>query len=419
MTTLRMETEVVQNVARQLKQANVTASESIAELRTSIQGMLWEGPGAEEFHAEFDALARQLEVLFEQGTILGERVEREVAEWLGIDGRGAAQFQDFHKANPYPTIVKIMAGGGVLLASAQVLGTSTSSYTQEYRQMSWNQKFKEEQTIKTQITEQQKSLQEMKSEDELYSEINSIDEQIAKLERQKAEAQANADIWYNKIIPDLPLKGDNDGAPWRVRTDDYEDQIAGYDRQLKALQEQKQAAQAELDARLQAQANLTALQTRQNALAIEIDRGVPVDGPTKPAWLKNQLAGCTNYVAEKRDVSSFPNSQGEAGHPLDANMWDNQAKDAGFDVGSRPVKGSIMVFEGKNDVMSVNKTAGHVAYVENVKAVAGGYEVTISQADTKYDAGGNFIRGTYTNKRTSTIVVKDGSRGVSFIYDKP
>lgn len=40
MTTLRMETEVVQNVARQLKQANVTASERIAELRTSIQAML-------------------------------------------------------------------------------------------------------------------------------------------------------------------------------------------------------------------------------------------------------------------------------------------------------------------------------------------------------------------------------------------
>jgi surface antigen len=198
-----------------------------------------------------------------------------------------------------------------------------------------------------------------------------------------------------------------------VRADDYEDQVAGYDRQLQDLQAQKQAAQAALEARRQAQANLGGLQTRQDALSSVIDKGVPADGPTKPAWLKNQLAGCTNYVVGKRDVSSFPNGSGQPGHPLNANMWDNQARQAGYDVGARPVKGSIMVFEGKNDVMSVNKTDGHVAYVENVKRVDGGYEVTISQADN------SGVRGTYVNQRTSTITVKDGVSGVSFIYGKP
>ena len=124
--------------------------------------------------------------------------------------------------------------------------------------------------------------------------------------------------------------------------------------------------------------------------------------------------GCTNYVAEKRDVSDFG-----GGHPGDASAWDNQARDAGYDVGGRPAKGAIMVLEGQNDVMKVDQTAGHVAYVENIEKVDGGYNVTVSQANAQYDSKGNFVRGTYINPNTKTVFVKDGANGVSFIYDKP
>jgi surface antigen len=138
--------------------------------------------------------------------------------------------------------------------------------------------------------------------------------------------------------------------------------------------------------------------------------------------LRNQLGGCTNYVAQKRDVSDFPNASGQPGHPGDAQYWDNQARQAGYEVGSRPVVGSIMVFEpdhGKpNGIMNVHDTAGHVAYVEKVERIDGGYKVTISQASTKY-VDGQFVRGTYINQNTMTVTVNDGQQAASFVYDKP
>jgi len=199
-----------------------------------------------------------------------------------------------------------------------------------------------------------------------------------------------------------------------VRTDDFEDEIAGYNHQIQELQAQKQPLQNALNIRQQLDAHLAELQGRQNALNHVIDKGVPANGPTKPEWLHNQLGGCANYVAGKRDVSDFG-----GGHPGDASAWDNQARAAGYDVGERPAKGAIMVFEGQNDVMKVDKTAGHVAYVESVEKVDGGYNVTVSQANTQYDSKGNFVRGTYINPNTKTVFVKDGANGVSFIYDKP
>jgi hypothetical protein len=166
---------------------------------------------------EFDALMRQMNTLCEQGITLGSRVERKVAEWLAVDGQGVSRLLDFSRSHPLPDIRGILTGGGVILAGAQVMGASTSivneQYALEYQQMSWGNKIKAEQDLKVQIDAQQKALAGMKSEDELQGDINSIDQQIAELEKQKAEAQKQADIWYNKVIPDTPLAGDNDGVP--------------------------------------------------------------------------------------------------------------------------------------------------------------------------------------------------------------
>lgn len=422
MTAIHMETELVQKVSRQLDQTNTAIIEIMDELKGRIHSVAWDGQSAEEFRTEFDALHRQILSACERGNLLGLRAEREVQEWLSVDGLGANGFQEVGKS--LSSLVLPVVGGGVILAGVpQVLGISTLSTSQqltaEYQQMSWNKKLQAEKDLNEQIAASEKKLAEMQSADELQNKISSLDQEIAQLEKKKAEAQAEADKWYNKIIPDMPFAKDEDGVPWRVRADDYEDQIAGYDQQINDLQAQKLSAQNILTEHQNLQSQLAEMKSRQEALSQVIDQGVVPDGPTTPAWLKNQLAGCTNYVAEKRDVSAFPNAHGQAGHPGDANIWDNQAQQAGYDVGSRPVKGSVMVFEGKNDVMSVNKSAGHVAYVENVKKVDGGYEVTISQANTQYDKNGNFIRGIHTPPQTSTITVKDDAIGVSFIYNKP
>jgi len=414
MTIIHMETEQVRSVARQLDATAEQIHLEIERIASQARGIPWQSPRRDQYVAAVEQLRQKIQALAQQGAELSQRVQREVDEWISADGQGAIHFQEIKRSLPDLTPF-IAGGGGVILASAQVLGTSTqinAQYSQEYRAMPWQGRYAEQKNLQKQIDAAQKRLNDMRSAEEIQNEINDIDAQLADLERKKKEAQAKADAWYNKVIPDWPLDGDSDGVPWRVKADDFEDEVAEYDRQIQELQTRKQAMLNELNLRQQTENSLVALRERQAALNQVMDAGIPADGPTKPDWLRNQLGGCTNYVAQKRDVSDFG-----GGHPGHANMWDDQARAAGYEVGEQPAKGAIMVFEGNNDVMKVDRDAGHVAYVENVEKVDGGYKVTISQADTQYDKNGNFIRGTYVNQRTSTVFVKDSPKGVSFIYE--
>jgi surface antigen len=405
MTTLHMEPEPVRTAAGQLDQAAGEIFAHSEALQQSLGRLDWQGGNSERFVAGMKRL------------ILSQRAYHEVDEWLAAD------------AARDPSGVRLAAaGGGMAAAGAAVLGASTANpYADEYGKMTWSARFQEEARLQKEIADAQARLNQMRSEEAIQKDITDLDARIAELERKKAEAQAGADAWYNKVIPDWdnehrPFPGDGDGLPWRTESDDYEDQVAKYDAEIQSLRDQRQSLQNELVARQQEAARLADLQARSSALSGIINRGVPPDGPTKPDWLRNQLAGCTLYVAGKRNVYAWPNANGQPGHPGDAQYWDNQARQAGYEIGSRPVNGSIMVFEadhGKsNDIMNVSDNAGHVAYVENVQRVNGGYKVTISQASTKY-VNGDFVRGTYINQNTMTVLVKDGQTAASFVYDKP
>jgi hypothetical protein len=77
-----------------------------------------------------------------------------------------------------------------------------------------------------------------------------------------------------------------------------------------------------------------------------------------------------------------------------------------------------MVFEDSNSLMKVDANAGHMAYVEKAVRAEGGYKVTFSQANTQYDAKGNYIAGSYINQNTTTKFVPDSANGISYIYEK-
>jgi len=130
------------------------------------------------------------------------------------------------------------------------------------------------------------------------------------------------------------------------------------------------------------------------------------------------LGGCTNYVATKRDVSGF----WKPGR-MNAHFWDENAREAGFQVGSKPVAGSIMVLEadrgGFNGIMDVDDSAGHVLFVEGVQETNGGYLVSYSHAGTLYDDAGKYIPGTFKMLNNSKpVFVPYDSPAVSFIYDR-
>ncbi|MCL4261469.1 MAG: hypothetical protein KJZ52_12670, partial [Anaerolineales bacterium] len=251
MTTIRMETERVDGVARQLEQVNAAISQEMEILGNRIHSLNWQGGGADQFRAEFDALLRQASDICEEGILLSQRVKREAQEWVAADSLGASHFRDLKRA--LENLV-ITGGGGVILASAQVLGVTSNSnggYLQEYQKMSWKEKFNAEKKIQDEISSTQKQLANMKSADEIQTEINALDAEIAELERNRAEARKNADTLLNKVIPDWPLERDSDGVPWRVRADDYEDEVAEYDRQIQELQSRRQALQGDLNSRPQ------------------------------------------------------------------------------------------------------------------------------------------------------------------------
>lgn len=247
--------------------------------------------------------------------------------------------------------------------------------------------------------------------------LSEYDRLIAAEEARLAEARQGGDSFRNKVIPTFPLQGDGDGVPWRVKADDFEDAEAAAMQNLQELHAKRNALQNEYDVMLTNQNQLESVSQRRAVLNNLITEGIPPDGPTNN-WLRSLLGGCTNYVAEKRDVSAFPNANGEPGHPGHATNWNDQAAKAGYEVGNIPVKGSIMVLE--KGTHGANETMGHVAYVENVTFNDGVYRVFYSEASLAKDINGNGILGNHLPVTSNHIdIPATGSdANMSFIYDK-
>lgn len=143
-------------------------------------------------------------------------------------------------------------------------------------------------------------------------------------------------------------------------------------------------------------------------------------GPTTVPGVLANTAGCTNYVLRKlnlNDMKRWPNA-------LD---WNESATQAGYAVGIKPKSGSVMVFEP--GVMGADRSAGHVAYVEDVVPNHDGtVRVTVSEANVVYQNGA-VVWGTHTPPTRREIVFRQNSDGtltdmrgnpvnVSFIYGK-
>lgn len=158
---------------------------------------------------------------------------------------------------------------------------------------------------------------------------------------------------------------------------------------------------------------LEQLTIQKNELGNFINQGIPSDGPTPPAN-RDRFEGCTNYVAERRNVHF------EENHYIHGNaaLWNDVATKKDWDVGSQPVKGPIIVFEQSEDPQW--KDYGHVAYVEEVTKTSNGYSVIYSEASVP-DANHPAISGTnHTAVTKRSVKIPDsGAAGISFIYDWP
>lgn len=127
---IHMDTEQVRAVARQLQQNANQMYEMGSSLRHQTASMDWQGPSRDDFFSQLEQALKQLNTLSESGLVLGERVNREVEEWVTADQNGASSFQSM-VANWKEKIELLpkgwdQPGGGLgftLLGGGVVLGT--------------------------------------------------------------------------------------------------------------------------------------------------------------------------------------------------------------------------------------------------------------------------------------------------------
>lgn len=86
---IRMQTEQVQQAARQLEQLSLALSDLTDGLDHSVVSMDWSGPSRDEFVTEIQIRLGQFRRLAEEGLTLSRRVQAEVEEWVAVDGQGA------------------------------------------------------------------------------------------------------------------------------------------------------------------------------------------------------------------------------------------------------------------------------------------------------------------------------------------
>lgn len=87
MPILHMETDVVRGVGNQLQQTADLMLEHTQQLNTTIQNLSsnWQGPSADIFISDIHPTLQQLNQLFDTGTTLNQRLQREVDEWEQVD----------------------------------------------------------------------------------------------------------------------------------------------------------------------------------------------------------------------------------------------------------------------------------------------------------------------------------------------
>ena len=418
--TIAMQTDTARATSDMLLRNASNFSGIITDLEVASRRLssAWLGERAEDYLSRFRLINKHLEERASDLEILAERLQKEICEW-----ENAGRFFDASSPNGLKTGFTVGASGAVTAAGVgKVLGASTQSsgdYANNYRSLTWKEKFAEKQILEERISETSKELAGYPSEEQLNNDLSNIDRQIAEWEAKKLEMQSKANNFFNKIPADFTGES---------ASEVYQKEVERCDQVLANLREQREKCMQLQGDRSDCQNRLAELTQKQTSLEQVINDGITPDGPT-PASKRNILGGCTNYVATKRNVEAFF-KPGQ----MNANFWNENAKAAGLEVGSEPVKGSIMVFEADKGAdngirivdngvatekpMNVDNSAGHVAYVESSEKVPGGHNVTISQANTKYYSNGNYVPGVYVNQNTMTVFVPNGNNMSSFIYGK-
>ncbi len=430
---IRMSSEEVSALLSDIESLLQQWDEDLSLLHTigSALHQFWEAPAAMDYIYEVHHILREMEREVEKLRFNHRLASKEYEEWVSADVLPISSRFDGEEVSLLEGAVLGVTVGKHLKSDDGVnFGSSPNVLTDKIvNQMRWNDVFRLEQENEERLKKLQKRLtnlakeeasllQELEKDEKLLRHFKELKDRLREIEKESKSLK-------NRIIPDSPLRpGFDDGIfdmPWRTRSDELEDEAKRLREELKRsapvirrLEKRVASIRQQLDQihqqQTEVEAQIRSTQRNLELLRRRIEKGIPAD-PTHGGLVTSHrygLAGCTNYVARKRDVTPFGN-----GHPKDAHYWDNQAANAGYEVGTRPVKGAIMVFE--KGVLGVDKESGHVAYVEHVKRTSdGGYLITTSEANTVWKKGGKgkiAVRGTHTRPYTRHYYMKPLGNG--------
>jgi uncharacterized protein YukE len=333
-----MDTEKVHATAKVIQDYSMKFDEIVDDLAISSRKLNagWDGGASDAFCSQLNSLKRQLEKKTWELSVLAQRLQHEIDEWEAADRTLKGE-----SGKKTSVMFTSTAPTGATVTAGQVLGASTTNLGQ----LNWKEKFDLERRLAEQISEMEGKYH---SEEGIKERNAQIEKEIEALEKERAEAQRKAGSFLNQIIPDFPLQADNeDGVPWRVKADDYEDQVKRCDEQLAALRAEKDY--------LSQYENLK--QQHRELNDIFQNRLKDVD-PKK-------YSSCALYAQNRRpDLGRTQHKDGSAYNYI--NVYKDTAFqiNTGDDLTKKVGKGFAVVWEP--GVAGGGEVHGHVAIVEEV-----------------------------------------------------
>lgn len=270
MTIIRMETERVQALNRQMDRLAEEIFESAAAAERGLRGASWQGGSKDDLLREMAVCRERLQDLADELQLLASAGRREVDQWMEAASRfefsgGAAGGWQPGWMTGAGLIGLGGLGGGSLIGSAVGIagsGVPVSSGEQEaanfyqtgVKDYSYEELLKESRALQEEIARLQRELKDLPSLEALDGDLTAneaaqaaLRERIAALDARLAELNEKwrleddrANQWWNKVLPSKEGGWDSeDGLPWRTRSDDHEDARAAAMAEMNDLSQQR------------------------------------------------------------------------------------------------------------------------------------------------------------------------------------
>jgi len=271
MPIIHIQTESVEALSRQMANLSDDLYERSQQMVHSLNAADWDGPNKERFLAELRAWQRQSQELAERMNALAAQVRREMEQWLEAaaslePGQAANNRWGFASINPdiwqgirdWLLIMISCRLSFRVVGDQTIAGEVASPYTNFWQlsllDKTYTELIAERSQLLNRIAENQRQLASLPALQDLMDQLSAnetkqatlkdqmaaLDEDIAKLQKDLQNDDAEAKKWFNQVLPSEQGGWDSvDGVPWRVRADDFEDQRDQVKAEIERLRQQR------------------------------------------------------------------------------------------------------------------------------------------------------------------------------------